>query len=82
LRWNINRGLSPVVKIQERKVAGHWEGDLIAGSKNQLCIGMLIERATGYLIASKMKSMSALNVRLGIEEKMKTLPDFLRASMT
>lgn len=69
-------------EIEERKMAGHWEGDLIAGSKNQSCIGTLVERTTGYLILSKMKSKSALNVRLGFEEQMKTLPDFLRASMT
>jgi len=69
-------------EITERKIAGHWEGDLIAGSKNQSCIGTLVERATGYLILSKMKSKSALNVRLGFEKQMKTLPGFLRASMT
>jgi len=55
---------------------------LIAGSKNQSCIGTLVERTTGYLILSKMKSKSALNVRLGFEEQMKTLPDFLLASIT
>ena len=69
-------------EIEERKVAGHWEGDLIAGSKNPSCIGTLVERTTGYLILSKMKSKSALNVRLGFEQQMKTLPDFLRSSMT
>jgi len=52
-------------EIKERKVAGHWKGDLIAGSKNQSCIGTLVERATGYFILSKIKSKSALNVRLG-----------------
>lgn len=69
-------------EITERKVAGHWEGDLIAGSKNQSCIGTLVERTTGYLILSKMKSKSALNVRMGFETQMKTLPHFLRLSMT
>jgi IS30 family transposase len=69
-------------EIEERKIAGHWEGDLIAGSKNQSCIGTLVERTTGHLILSKMKSKSALNVRLGFEEQMKTLPAFLRTSMT
>jgi IS30 family transposase len=68
--------------IEERKVPGHWEGDLIAGSKNQSCVGTLVERSTGYLILSKMKSKSAENVRLGFEKQMKTLPDFLRTSMT
>jgi IS30 family transposase len=42
--------------INERKIAGHWEGDLIAGSQNKSCIGTLVERKTGYLILSKMQS--------------------------
>jgi len=46
-------------EIKERKVAGHWEGDLIAGSKNQSCIETLVESATGYLILSKMKILMA-----------------------
>jgi len=68
--------------IEELKAAGHWEGNLITDSKNQSCIEILIEHTTGYLILSKMKSKSALNVRLGFEEQMKTLPDFLLASIT
>jgi IS30 family transposase len=55
-------------EIKQRKVAGNWEGDLIAGSKNQSCIGTLVERATAYLILSKMKRKSALNVRMGFEK--------------
>jgi len=56
-------------EIKERKVAGHWEGDLITGSKNQSCIGTLVERATAYLILSEMKRKPALNLRVGFEKK-------------
>jgi len=69
-------------EINERLLPGHWEGDLIAGSKNQSCIGTLVDRKTGYVLLSKMKSKSAFDVRTGFETQMKGLPDFLRLSMT
>jgi len=68
--------------INERQLAGHWEGDLIAGSKNQSVVGTLVERKTGYLVLCKMQSKSALDVRTGFEEQMKKLPSFFRLSMT
>ncbi len=69
-------------EINERILEGHWEGDLIAGSKNQSCVGTLVERTTGYLILCKMQSKSVLDVRTGFEANMKSLPNFLRLSMT
>nr|WP_225879213.1 IS30 family transposase [Isorropodon fossajaponicum symbiont] len=68
--------------INERMIAGHWEGDLITGSQNKPCVGTLVERKTGYLILNKMKSKSAFDVRQGFEQKMKAIPEFLRLSMT
>jgi transposase, IS30 family len=68
--------------INSREIAGHWEGDLIVGAMNQSCVGTLVERKTGYVVLSKMKSKSAQNVREGFEAQMKNLPDFLRLSMT
>lgn len=69
-------------EINTRVVAGHWEGDLIIGAMNQSCVGTLVERKTGYVILSKMRSKSASDVREGFEDNMKILPDFLRLSMT
>ena len=68
--------------ITSRQIAGHWEGDLIIGAMNQSCVGTLVERKTGFVILNKMKSKSAQHVREGFEANMKTLPDFLRLSMT
>jgi IS30 family transposase len=70
------------VEINDRILEGHWEGDLIVGSKNQSCVGTLVERKTGFLVLCKMASKSALDVRTGFELQMKKLPDFLRLSMT
>ena len=69
-------------EINSRQVAGHWEGDLIVGAMNKSCVGTLVERKTGYLILSKMRSKSAQDVRKGFEANMKNLPSFLRLSMT
>lgn len=68
--------------INERRLPGHWEGDLIVGAMNRSCIGTLVDRKTGYLVMSKMDSKSAVDVREGFERQMKLLPDFLRLSMT
>jgi len=69
-------------EITTRKIAGHWEGDLIVGAMNKSCVGTLVERKTGFVILSKMQSKSAQHVREGFEANMKVLPDFLRLSMT
>ena len=68
--------------VDSREIAGHWEGDLIVGAMNKSCVGTLVERKTGYLILSKMRSKSAQHVREGFEANMKSLPEFLRLSMT
>jgi len=69
-------------EVDSREIAGHWEGDLIVGAMNKSCVGTLVERKTGFVILSKMKSKSAADVRAGFEANMKSLPDFLRLSMT
>ncbi|MCF6264666.1 MAG: IS30 family transposase [Xanthomonadales bacterium] len=69
-------------EINERRFPGHWEGDLIVGAMNRSCIGTVVERKTGFVILSKMKSKSAASVRAGFERQMKKLPAFLRLSMT
>ncbi len=68
--------------INSRKIAGHWEGDLIVGAMNQSCVGTLVERKTGFVVLARMQSKSAQHVRKGFEAQMKHLPDFLRLSMT
>ncbi len=68
--------------VNTRKIAGHWEGDLIVGAMNQSCVGTLVERKTGFVVLAKMQSKSALHVREGFEATMGHVPDFLRLSMT
>lgn len=69
-------------EIDSRKIAGHWEGDLIVGPMNRSCVGTLVERKTGFVLLSKMESKSAADVRKGFTQNMEHIPKFLRASMT
>lgn len=69
-------------EINSRKIAGHWEGDLIVGPMNQSCVGTLVERKTGFVLLSKMESKSAADVREGFTQNMEHIPEFLRTSMT
>lgn len=68
--------------IEDRLIAGHWEGDLIVGAHNRSCIGTLVERHTGYVVLCKMDSKKAPDVRRGFTRQMHSLPGFLRQSMT
>jgi IS30 family transposase len=69
-------------EIEDREIAGHWEGDLIIGAHNRSSIGTVVERKTGFVFLSKMKSKSAEDVRAGFERQFKKIDQFLRLSMT
>jgi transposase, IS30 family len=60
-------------EVEDRAVPGHWEGDLIMGSKESgSAVGTLVER-TGHGAEIVQEAMVA---------KMATLPDQLRRSLT
>jgi IS30 family transposase len=70
-------------QADDRAVPGHWEGDLILGKNNLSAIGTLVERTTGYtLLVHLPDGYKAEQVRDALTEKIKTIPDILRASLT
>ena len=70
-------------EADDRAVPGHWEGDLIIGTKNLTAIGTLVERTTGYtMLVHLPDGYEAEQVRDALAAKIKTLPDRLRASLT
>jgi transposase, IS30 family len=70
-------------EVADRAVPGHWEGDLIMGAGNQTAIGTLVERATRYTMLLHLPGgHDAEQVRDGLIETMKTLPEHLRGSLT
>jgi transposase, IS30 family len=70
-------------EADDRAVPGHWEGDLIIGTRNLSAIGTLVERTTNYTMLLHLPDGYAPElVRDALIAKIKTLPEILRASLT
>ena len=70
-------------EADDRAVPGHWEGDLILGKNNLSAIGTLVERTTGYtMLVHLPNGYKTEQVRDALTQKIKTIPDILRASLT
>lgn len=70
-------------EVAERRVPGHWEGDLITGKNNASAIGTLVERVTGYtLLLHLPDGHGAEQVTAAITEAMTALPATLRKTLT
>jgi len=65
-----------------RKVAGHWEGDLVFGARPS-AVATLVDRATRYTIVVALpEDYKADTVAAAIVERMGILPAHLRRSLT
>ena len=69
-------------EVNARKIAGHWEGDLIMGVLNKSAIGTLVERTTRITFIIKLKAKDAESVCKAFARKLNRLPDHLRKSLT
>jgi len=71
-------------EIEDRAVPGHWEGDLIMGSKtSDSSVGTLVERTTGFVMLLHLpEGHSTLAVQEALVAKMLTLDEHLRRSLT
>jgi len=67
--------------VEDRAVPGHWEGDLIAGSKNSY-IATLVERHTRYVMLMKVKNKDTESVVSALIKQSKKLPAELYKSLT
>lgn len=67
--------------VEDRAVPGHWEGDLIAGSKNSH-IATLVERHTRYVMLVKVTSKDTQTVVSALIKQSKKLPAELYKSLT
>ena len=67
--------------VEDRSVPGHWEGDLIAGSKNSH-IATLVERHTRYVMLVKVTSKDTQTVVFALTRHAKKLPTELYKSLT
>jgi IS30 family transposase len=66
----------------DRAVPGHWESDLLFGTRTT-AIGTLVERSTRFAMLFKLPSgINAESARIGLTQKILTLPETLRRSLT
>jgi len=71
-------------EVEDRAVPGHWEGDLIMGSKaSDSSVGTLVERMTGFVMLLHLPNgHGTLAVQEALVAKMLTLDEQLRRSLT
>jgi transposase, IS30 family len=70
-------------EADERRVPGHWEGDLLIAKANRTAIGTLVEPSTGYaMLVSLPDGYKPEHVAPALAAKIQTLPETLRRSLT
>jgi len=67
--------------VEDRAIPGHWEGDLIAGSKNSY-IATLVERHSRYVMLVKVKNKDTESVVSALIKQSTKLPSELYKSLT
>ena len=67
--------------VEDRAVPGHWEGDLLSGSKNSY-IATLVERHTRYVTLAKAANKDTQTVVSALIRRAKTIPNELDKSLT
>jgi len=67
--------------VEDRAIPGHWEGDLIAGSRNSY-IATLVERHSRYVLLAKVPNKGTASVVAALVTQVQHLPRELRRSLT
>jgi IS30 family transposase len=66
---------------KDRAVPGHWEGDLLCGSKNSFIV-TLVERHSRYVMLAKVPNRETETVVNALIKQARKLPDELYKSLT
>ncbi|XIF83521.1 IS30 family transposase [Kutzneria buriramensis] len=70
-------------EADDRRVPGHWEGDLVLGRANKSAIGTLVERTTRFCMLLHLPDgHDAGRVRERMIEAIESMPGQLRRSLT
>jgi IS30 family transposase len=67
--------------VEDRAVPGHWEGDLLCGSKNSYIV-TLVERHSRYVMLAKVPNRETRTVVDALIRQARKLPDELYRSLT
>ena len=68
-------------EVEDRAIPGHWEGDLLSGSKNSY-IATLVERHSRFALLIKVPSKDTAVVVAALSRHVRKLPTSLRRSLT
>jgi IS30 family transposase len=68
-------------EVEDRAIPGHWEGDLIGGTKNSH-IATLVERHSRFTMLVKVPSKDTATVVAALSQHVLRLPASLRRSLT
>jgi IS30 family transposase len=70
-------------EVEDRAVPGHWEGDLIIGKGGRSAIGVLVERASRYVVLLHLPhGRTAEDVRAALTRQVTKMPAELRRTLT
>jgi len=67
--------------VEDRAIPGHWEGDLIGGSRNSY-IATLVERRSRYVLLARIANKDTGSVVAALIRQVRLLPRELRRSLT
>ena len=68
-------------EIEDRAVPGHWEGDLLVGSRHSQ-IATLVERQSRFVMLVKLKDRGTDTVVSALIRRIRALPNILKGSLT
>jgi IS30 family transposase len=68
-------------EVEDRAIPGHWEGDLLSGSRNSH-IATLVERHSRFTMLIKVPSKDTATVVAALSKHVRKLPASLRRSLT
>jgi IS30 family transposase len=68
-------------EIEDRAIPGHWEGDLLGGTRNSH-IATLVERPSRFTLLVKVSSKDTATVVAALSRHIRKLPASLRRSLT
>jgi len=69
-------------EVDDRRVPGHWEGDLLQGAANRSAVVTLVERHTRYVMLARLQDQTSLHVSDVLAERISQLPAHLVKSLT
>jgi IS30 family transposase len=69
-------------EVDDRRVPGHWEGDLLVGAGGKSAIVTLVERQTRYVLLAALEDQTSLHVTDVLAERIAHLPAHLVRSLT